>query len=138
MRKIALKSRERSGCVVRGFGRRDALGGRRDALGGSRVSLGSFWLVLSRVSPRRARWAGVAYSLTGLSGRAFPTLRRDARTNGERWCSAPPLWPSLGVAQCVAAASVAYSLTGLSGRRSLLSDRIERSGVAYSLTGCCG
>ena len=31
-------------------------------------------------------------------------------------CSAPPLWPSLGVAQCVAAA----------GGRSLLSDRIER------------
>ena len=27
-----------------------------------------------------------------------------------------PLWPSLGVASCVAAASVAYSLTGLSGR----------------------
>ena len=77
MRKIALKSRERSGCVVRGFGRRDALGGRRDALGGSRVSP---WVLLACSQPRiaaqgavggrcllsnRIERAGVPYSPTG-------------------------------------------------------------------------
>ena len=82
---------------------------------------------------------GVAYSLTGLSGSAFPSLRRDARTNGARWCSAPP--PVMAepgrrvVCHCcercllsnrVLRASVAYSLTGL------------RVSVAYSLTGLSG
>ena len=83
---------------VRGFGRGDALGGRRDAVGDQGYHL-SFWLVLSRVRPPSApcvpvgarvwpdallpartgpRRPGVSYSLTGLSGRAFPTLRRDA------------------------------------------------------------
>ena len=69
--------------------------------------------------------ASVAYSLTGLSGRAFPTLRRDARTNGARWCSAPP--PVMAepgrrvVCRCC--------------ERSLVSNRVLRVGVAYSLTG---
>ena len=131
---------------------------------------------------------GVAYSLTGLSGRAFPSLRRDARTNGARWCSAPrPVVAEPGrrvvyrccecslVSNRVLRASVAYSLTGLSGRafpslrrdartngarwcsapppvmaepgrrvvcrcceRCLLSNRVLRVGVAYSLTGLSG
>ena len=48
---MALESRERSGCVVRGFGRRDALGGRRDAAGGSGVSSG---VLLACSQPRIA------------------------------------------------------------------------------------
>ena len=112
--------------MVRGVGRRDALGGRRDAVGVSGVSLGpSGWFSAAYRRPaRRVR----------PSGGACAALRASwcpaSRTNGGALvlCSAPPLWPSLGVAQCVAAAV----------GRSLLSDRIERSGVAYSLTGCGG
>ena len=68
------------------------------------------------------------------SGGACAALRAGwcpaSRTNGGALvlCSAPPLWPSLGVAQCVAAAV----------GRSLLSDGMPRVSVPYSPTGLSG
>ena len=69
--------------------------------------------------------ASVAYSLTGLSGRAFPSLRRDARTNGARWCSAPP----------PVVAEPGRRVVCRCCERCLVSNRVLRVGVAYSLTG---
>ena len=108
-----------------GMSCRDALGGRRDAAGVSGVSL-VLLAVLSRVSPPSAPCAAVGRRVCGL---ACGVVLCFLHERGARWCSAPrPVVAALGVAQCVAAA----------GGRSLLSDRFERSGVAYSLTGCCG
>ena len=87
----------------------------------------SFWAVLSRVSPPSAPCAAVGRRVCGLAcgvvlcflhergGRAGALLRA-------------PLWPSLGVAQCVAAA----------GGRSLFSDGMPRVSVPYSPTGLSG
>ena len=118
-RYVRLESRERSGAGWCGFGRRDALGGSGVSSGPSGLFSAAYRRAGRRVRP---------------SGGACAALRAAwcsaSRTNGGALvlCSAPPLWPSLGVAQCVAAAV----------GRSLLSDGMRRSGVAYSLTGCCG
>ena len=123
---MALESRERSGCVVRGFGRRDALGGRRDAVGVLGVSLWSFWLVLSRVSPPSAPCAAVGRRVCGLACGVVPCFPHERGRAGALLRA--PLWPSLGVAQCVAAAV----------GRSLLSDGMPRVSVPYSPTGLSG
>ena len=85
---------------------------------------------------------------SGLFSAAYRRPARRVRPSGgacaalrAAWCSASctnggragallraPLWPSLGVAQCVAAA----------GGRSLLSDGMPRVGVPYSPTGLSG
>ena len=93
--------------------------------GGSGVSITSFWLVLSRLSPPSAPCAAVGRRVCGLAcgvvlcfpherGRAGALLRAPVVAEPGR----------RAVCRCRG--------------RSLVSDRIDRVGVAYSLTGCGG
>ena len=109
-----------------GMSCRDALGGRRDAAGVSGVSLVLLGCSQPRIAAQRAVCGRRA-------ARVRPCVRRGAllpaRTGGRAGALLrAPLWPSLGVAQCVAAA----------GGRSLLSDGMPRVSVPYSPTGLSG
>ena len=123
--------------MVRGFGRRDALGGRRDAVGVSGVSL----VLLAGSQPRIAAQRAVCGRR---AARVRPCVRRGAllpARTGARWCSAPRprcgrVWASRSVS--LLRAGVPYSPTGLSDRafptlrrdaavgRCLLSNRMRR------------
>ena len=78
------------------------------------------------------------------AARVRPCVRRGAllpARTGARWCSAPrPVVAEPGrraVCRCCGRAFPTLRRDA-AGERSLLSDRFERSGVAYYLTGCCG